>query len=106
MRRRKAFVKDAGEKQGLEQGCSEVAAKPPGMPRFSGFLPKAATTLERPSGLLFSLNFFLDMRGCIAKMNTPTFQDDNVGVFVFERMTKIFTFLAGRNCRFALKSLP
>jgi hypothetical protein len=30
------------------QGCFKVAAKPPGMRKFSGFLPKAATTLERP----------------------------------------------------------
>jgi hypothetical protein len=30
------------------QGCSKVAAKPLGMRKFSGFLPKAATTLERP----------------------------------------------------------
>ena len=29
-------------------GCSKVAAKPLGMGKFSGFLPKAATTLERP----------------------------------------------------------
>jgi hypothetical protein len=30
------------------QGCSKVAAKPLGMRKFSGFLPKATTTLERP----------------------------------------------------------
>jgi len=30
------------------QGCSKVAAKRLGMRKFSGFLPKAVTTLERP----------------------------------------------------------
>jgi hypothetical protein len=30
------------------QGCSKVAAKPLWVRKFSGFLPKAATTLERP----------------------------------------------------------
>jgi hypothetical protein len=30
---------------------------------------------------LFSQNFFLDTRGCAAKMNTPTLQELNVGVF-------------------------
>jgi hypothetical protein len=32
----------------LEQGCSKVAAKALAAGKFSGFLPKAATTLERP----------------------------------------------------------
>jgi probable rRNA maturation factor len=31
-------------------GCSEVATKLPGTRKFSGFLPKAATTIERPCG--------------------------------------------------------
>ena len=32
----------------VRQGNSKVAAKLLGMRKFSGFLPKAATTLERP----------------------------------------------------------
>jgi hypothetical protein len=44
-----AFYKDiALDGAGSWQGCSQAAAKLPGMRKFSGFLPKAATTLERP----------------------------------------------------------
>jgi hypothetical protein len=32
----------------LRRGSSKVDAKPLGMRKFSGFLPKATTTLERP----------------------------------------------------------
>jgi hypothetical protein len=55
-------------------------------------------------GLLFSPDFFLDKRRRIAKMNTPTFLNDNVGVFVLGRMTKIVSFLAGQSGRSALNS--
>ena len=41
------YPEEAGHKQ-AEQGCSTVAAKRLGMRKFSGFLPKAAATLERP----------------------------------------------------------
>jgi hypothetical protein len=34
------------------EGCSKVASKPLVMRKFNGFLPKAATTLERPRAIM------------------------------------------------------
>ncbi len=42
------FDKHKEQGEGSRQGCSKLAAKLLGMRKFSGFLPKAATTLERP----------------------------------------------------------
>ena len=48
-----------GADRGDGQGCSKVASKPLVMRKFSGFLPKAATTLERPWGDGCKTKFFV-----------------------------------------------
>jgi len=42
-----SFVEQKHRARRAGQGCSKVAAKPLGIRKFSGFLPKAAMTLRR-----------------------------------------------------------